>query len=295
MKNGILAAMSAYLLWGVFPIYWKALSAIPAMEILGHRVVWSIIVLVILLTVLRRWDWVKLLRRNPGTVATFVGSGIILGINWLIFIWAVNHNFIVEASLGYFINPLVNVLLGVIFLKERMRAMQWAAVALAFLGVAYLTISYGRLPWIALGLALSFGTYGLIRKTARLSSLEGLSIEMASLFLPSLLYLLFLSYNDIAVYTAIDNFTMILLLLSGIITVVPLLLFGYGARKIPLSLVGLLQYIAPSMQFMIGVFLYNEPFSTEKMVGFSIIWIALIIYSFESFWRLSRQRTVPAG
>ncbi len=295
MKNGILAAMSAYLLWGVFPIYWKALSAIPAMEILGHRVVWSLIVLIILLTVLRRWDWVKLLKRNPGTVATFIGSGTILGLNWLIFIWAVNNNFIVEASLGYFINPLVNVLLGVIFLKERMRLVQWGAVALAFLGVAYLTASYGRLPWIAIGLALSFGTYGLIRKTARLSSLEGLSIEMASLFLPSLIYLFFLGYNDIAAFTTIDDFTLILLLLSGIITAVPLLLFAYGARKIPLSLVGLLQYIAPSMQFMIGVFLYNEPFSTEKMIGFSIIWIALIIYSFESFWWLSRQRAVPTG
>ncbi len=295
MKNGILAAMSAYLLWGVFPIYWKALSAIPAMEILGHRVVWSLIILIILLTVLRRWDWVKLLKRNPGTVATFVGSGTILGLNWLIFIWAVNNNFIVEASLGYFINPLVNVLLGVIFLKERMRMVQWGAVALAFLGVAYLTVSYGRLPWIALGLALSFGTYGLIRKTARLSSLEGLSIEMASLFLPSLIYLFFLSYNEMAAFTTIDNFTMTLLLLSGIITAVPLLLFAYGARKIPLSLVGLLQYIAPSMQFMIGVFLYNEPFSSEKMIGFSIIWIALIIYSFESFWWLSRQRAVATG
>lgn len=295
MKNGILAAMSAYLLWGVFPIYWKALSAIPAMEILGHRVVWSLIILIILLTVLRRWDWIKLLKRNPGTVATFVGSGTILGLNWLIFIWAVNNNFIVEASLGYFINPLVNVLLGVIFLKERMRMVQWGAVALAFLGVAYLTVSYGRLPWIALGLALSFGTYGLIRKTARLSSLEGLSIEMASLFLPSLIYLFFLSYNEMAAFATIDNFTMTLLLLSGIITAVPLLLFAYGARKIPLSLVGLLQYIAPSMQFMIGVFLYNEPFSSEKMIGFSIIWLALIIYSFESFWWLSRQRTVAAG
>ncbi len=192
MKNGTLAALAAYILWGILPIYWKTIEQVPAAEILAHRVVWSVVVVAVLLSAQKRWGWLKKVARKPAILVPFVGSTLLLTANWFIYLWANNNGHIVEVSLGYFINPLVNVLLGVLLLRERMRPWQWASIGLAFAGVAYLTISYGRLPWIAVSLALTFAFYGLIRKMASLGSIEGLTVETSLMFLPALVFLIFL-------------------------------------------------------------------------------------------------------
>lgn len=293
-NRGIFYAASAYLLWGFLPIYWKALQAAPALEILAHRMAWSLLFVVGVMLVRRQWGWLKPALRQPRTLLTFTLSGAVLAVNWLTYIWGVNAGFVVETSLGYFINPLVSVVLGVLFLRERLRAGQWTAVSLAAIGVIYLTLSYGRLPWIALTLAFSFGTYGLLRKTAALNSLEGLTLETAVLFPFALGYLLFLEWQGTAAFLHAGPGISLLLALAGVVTAVPLLLFAAGARRIPLSTVGLLQYIAPTLQFLIGVLVYHEPFTSQRLVGFSIIWAALLLYSGEGFWNGRRRRqTAP--
>ncbi|KAA3659393.1 MAG: EamA family transporter RarD [Chloroflexi bacterium] len=281
MNKGVLYAGGAYLLWGLFPIYWKALQNVPATEILGHRMVWSLGFVVLLLAFRRHWGWVKTAVSTPRTLITFIASGILLGINWLTYIWGVNAGFVVETSLGYFINPLVSVVFGVLFLRERLRVGQWTAVFIAFIGVVYLTMTYGQLPWIALTLAFSFACYGLLRKTATLNSVEGLSMETAVLFPFALAYLLYLGFTGQAVFAHASWMTTLLLVLTGGVTAVPLLLFAAGARRINLSTLGILQYIAPTIQFLLGIFLYNEPFTIQRFIGFSLIWLALLVYSVE--------------
>ena len=281
MNKGILYAGLAYLLWGLLPVYWKALQHVPATEILGHRMVWSLGFVLLLLAVRRHWGWVKTAVSTPRTLFTFIASGTLLAINWLTYIWGVNAGFVVETSLGYFINPLVSVLLGVFFLRERLRIGQWTAVFIAFVGVVYLTVIYGQLPWIALTLAFSFGMYGLLRKTAVLNSVEGLSMETAVLFPFAFGYLIYLQGAGQAVFGHATWTTSLLLAATGVVTAVPLLLFAAGARRINLSTIGLLQYIAPTIQFLLGVFLYGEPFSMQQLIGFSLIWLALFVYSME--------------
>lgn len=285
MNRGIVYALSAYLLWGFLPVFWKAVQVATPLEILSHRVVWSLLLLVGVLLYRRQWAWLTRAVHDRRTLLTFVGTAVLLAINWLTYIWAVNAGHVVESSLGYFINPLVNVLFGVLFLQEQMRPGQWAAIGLAALGVLYLTISLGSLPWIGLTLAFSFAAYGLLRKTAQLNSLEGLTFETSFLFLPALLYLLYLGFTDHAVFGHTAPTTTLLLVLTGVFTAFPLLLFAAGARRIPFSLVGILQYIAPTIQFLLGVYLYGEPFSLNKLVGFGLIWLALVVYSGESLWR----------
>lgn len=291
MNKGILAAIGAYLLWGFFPIYWKALHGIPALEILSNRIVWSLLFVLLLLALRHHWHWLPGALRDRRIMLTFLISGTILAVNWGTYIWAVNVNRVVETSLGYFINPLVSVLLGVVFLHERLRRGQWTAVAAATIGVLYLTILYGHLPWVALTLAFSFGIYGYIRKTASLGALEGVTLETAWLFLPALFYLLVLQWQGTGALGHVDTKTMVLLVGSGVVTAVPLLWFSIAARSIPLTTIGILQYIAPTCQFLIGVFLYNEPFNFSQLVGFSLIWLALGIYTTESilYSRRSRQ------
>ncbi len=224
--------------------------------------------------------------RNPRILLTFLATALLLSINWLTYIWAVNTGHVVESSLGYFINPLVNVVFGVLFLGERMRAGQWVAVGLAALGVIYLTLSLGALPWIGLTLAFSFAGYGLLRKTAQLNSLEGLALETLFLFVPALLYLFYLARTGAAVFGQQPSIT-VLLMLSGLFTAIPLLLFAAGARRISFSLVGILQYTGPTIQLLLGIFLYGEAFSLTKLIGFGLIWLALALYSGESYiqWR----------
>ena len=279
MNKGILYATSAYLLWGLLPIYWKALHIVPAAEILGHRMVWSLFVVVVLLAWKRHWGWVKTAVSTPRILLSFIGSGLLLGANWLTYIWAVNAGFVVETSLGYFVNPLVNVVMGVLFFRERLRVGQWTAVFIAFVGVLFLTLGYGQLPWIALTLALTFSFYGVMSKKAPLNSLEGLSLETAVLFPFAFGYLLYLQVSGQAMFAHAGWVTTLLLVLAGAVTAVPLLLFAAGARRIHFSTVGLLQYIAPTMQFSLGVFLYHEPFTTQRLIGFSVIWLALLLYS----------------
>ena len=293
MKNkGLMAALAAYFAWGFLPIFWRSLHGVPAIELLVNRVVWSLLFLGGALLVRKRWEWVAMLRENPRRAALFGLTAVLLSINWLTYIWAVNAGYIIETSLGYFINPLFNVLLGTIFLGERLRNGQWAAVALATVGVLYLTISYGTLPWIALTLAFSFGFYGLLRKTAVLGAMEGLTMEMLFLLPAAIFYLIYLEANG-GGHFGHDGWTVTLLIVfSGLVTAVPLTLFSYGARQLPLTTMGLLQYIAPTIQLLIGVLMFGELFTGARVVGFSIIWLALILYSAEGLFVARHRRQV---
>lgn len=295
MNKGILAGIGAYILWGLFPIYWRLLEGVPAIEILVHRMVWSMLFVAVILTIQKDWHWLKGTLHNRRTMLTYTVAAILLSINWFTYIWAVNAGFVIEASLGYFINPLVNILLGVIFLGEKLRSGQVAAVILAVLGVVYLTVSYGSLPWISLILAFTFGMYGLIKKTAPLESMHGFSLETLVLFLPALGYLIYREAAGVGAFVHEGTAVTLLLILAGPVTSIPLLLFGYSARRIPLSMLGFIQYIAPTIQFMLGVFVYAEPFPPARLVGFSIIWLALLIYSLESvsYNRKSKSGSLP--
>jgi chloramphenicol-sensitive protein RarD len=294
LNRGILYGIGAYLCWGFFPIYWKLLQGVPAMQIMTHRLVWSFIFLAAIIS--WREDWATLIRsvRSKRILLIYGLAGSLLAVNWLVYIWAVNAGFVVETSLGYFINPLVNVLLGVIFLRERIHPLVWIPIGLASAGVLYLTLSYGSLPWIALVLAFTFGFYGLVKKTAPLGSLHGLTLETALLTLPALAYLAFTEFNGSAAFGHVATATTLLLAFTGVVTAVPLLLFGMAARQIPLWMLGLLQYIAPSIQFLIGILLYHEPFTPARLVGFSLIWGALLLYWLEGAW-LRRRSAQLAG
>lgn len=280
MKKGLIFVFLAYTLWGFFPIYFKFLHEAPALQIMAHRVTWSFIFLVFLIAL--RKEFSQILKSfTKKIILTYTIAGILLAINWLTYVWGVNAGFVVETSLGYFINPLVSVVLGVVFLKEKLRNLQWIPVVLATIGVIYLAIDHGSLPWIALVLASTFGTYGLIKKIAPLPSIHGLTVETGAILIPAVLFLLFVQFNGTAAFGHSSPQTTFLLALSGIITAIPLILFASGAPKVPLTTIGILQYIAPTIQFLIGVFIYDEPFTTGKLIGFSIVWIALIIFTVE--------------
>ena len=288
MRTGILSAGLAFLCWGLFPLYFRAISEVPPMEILVHRVLWSLLFLAVILTLRRQWAWLGALRGQPRVMVSFAVSALLLSGNWLLYIWAVNNNHVIEASLGYFINPLVNVMLGYLVLKERLRAGQWSAIGLAALGVLWLTWQAGHMPWIALILAASFGAYGLMRKTAALGALEGLSFETLILFPFALAYLAWLTFHGANSFvTTSSDTTRALLVAAGPITAIPLLLFASGARKIPMSVLGLLQYIGPSIQLSLGVFLFHEVFTTDRLIGFVLIWSALALYAAEGLYRRS--------
>lgn len=295
MRKGIFYAFCAYALWGFFPIYWKWLDGVPPIEILSHRMVWAFMFCVGLLAVTRNWSWVSAALHKRNTVVTVFFAAVLLSINWFTYIWGVNSGFIVETSLGYFINPLVNVVLGVLIFKERLRPGQWAAVVLAALGVLFLTAVYGRPPWIALTLAFSFGFYGVLKKKVQLPALEGLSLETGLLFVFALSFLLWRAVNGNGSFGHSDVTTDLLLIGTGIITAVPLLSFAAAAHLIPLSLMGIMQYIAPTFQFMIGVFIFDEPFSPQLLVGFSIIWTALALYTLEGVVRRRRKMALGAS
>ncbi|MDP9108783.1 MAG: EamA family transporter RarD [Pseudomonadota bacterium] len=295
MRIGMLYAAAAYLMWGLFPLYFKALQAVPAQQILTHRIVWSLLLLVVVLSVRRQWRWLRDLAGQPKVLAGFVGSACLLSTNWFIYIWAVNSGRVVDSSLGYFMNPLVNVLLGYLMLGERLRPVQWAAVALAGCGVAWLTWQSGHPPWIGLALAASFGLYGLLRKTASLGALEGLSLETLVLFPFALGYLIYLTMHDHNAFLQVSPVSQWLLVAAGPITAIPLLLFAAGARRISLATLGLLQYLGPSLQLMLGVWLYHEPFGQDRLIGFMAIWAALVVYSGEGLWRAWSNRGTPVA
>ncbi|MDX1413722.1 MAG: EamA family transporter RarD [Candidatus Promineifilaceae bacterium] len=295
INRGILYGVTAYTIWGLLPIYWKLLQHVPADEILANRIIWSCLFVGLVLTLRGNWQWLKPALHQRKLILTFAVSASLLGLNWFIYIWAVNAGYVIETSLGYFINPLLSVLLGVVFLRERLRLGQAAALSLAVAGVAYLTFGYGSFPWIALSLAVTFGVYGLLRKTAALPSTSGLFLETSLLVVPALLYLMVLNRQGTLSIGQTDLRTTLLLIGVGIVTAVPLLLFGAAARRITLTNIGLLQYIAPTIQFLLGLFLFNEPFGQDQLIGFIFIWSALLIYAIEGIWISHRNRPIKSG
>jgi len=296
MNKGVWYAIGAYLTWGMFPVYWKWLEQVPAIQLIGHRIDWSFVMLLGLILVTRQWKKFRTAALTGRVLRIYFVSALLIGTNWLIYVWSVNAGYIVEASLGYFINPLFSVLLGVVFLRERLRPLQWLPVGLAAAGVLYLTFVYGSLPWIALSLAFTFGLYGLVKKTAPLGSLYGLTLETGLLFLPALAYLLYVNATGSGAFLHSNPSANLLMVGAGLVTIVPLLMFSSAARQIPLSLVGILQYITPSMQFLLGVLVYREAFSSHQLLGFGSVWLGLIIFWVEGFFahRAAQPIIAPA-
>jgi len=283
MNKGIGYAIGAYVSWGLLPVYWKFLHHVPAVQLLSHRILWSFLALVIVIVLRYQWRSFRASAFTPQILRFYLLAAVLICINWLTYVWAVNAGHIVETSLGYFINPLFNVLIGVIFLGEHLRPRQWIPLGLAAIGVLYLTVAYGSLPWIALTLAFSFACYGLVKKIAPLGSLFGLTLETGILLLPACSFLL---YSDITFSGAFLHTGMIsdtLLIGAGVVTTIPLLMFASAAQRIPLSLVGILQYIAPTLQFLIGVLIYKESFTYNQSIGYGIVWIALLLFAVDGY------------
>ena len=284
MNPGVVYAALAYTAWGLFPIYFHMLAQVPALEVVMHRTVWSLVFLLSIVLAHRHWGWLLELRHKPRVLAMFALSALLLSGNWLTYVWAVQNGHVLDASLGYFILPLVNVAMGYLLLHERPRAGQWFAVALAAAGVVWLTVQAGRLPWIALTLALSFGFYGLLRKLAPLGALEGLTLETLLLAPLAGGLLLWWALQGQGALVQGEPKMIGLLLLAGPLTAIPLLLFAAGARRVPLMTMGILQYISPSLQFALGVWLFGEASAPARLAGFGLIWAALVVYSAEGWW-----------
>jgi chloramphenicol-sensitive protein RarD len=272
-------AISAYIVWGILPLYWKALIHVPAREILAYRVIWSFVFLCLFSTIRKRWPEIKQAYTHKRNRMSSLLSALIIGAIWFIFIWAINANHVVEASLGYYISPLISVVLGMIFLSERLTFWQNIAFVLATLGVAFLTIQYGRFPWIALSLGVGFALYGLLRKTSRVGSITGLTAETSLLSPLALIYIFFLFYQKSSAVEGAAIYTHLLLVGAGIVTAVPLVWFTKGARRIPLSMIGFFQYLAPTISLLLGIFVFKEPFTTTHLISFSLVWAALILYT----------------
>jgi chloramphenicol-sensitive protein RarD len=288
MNTGILQAALAYVAWGLMPLYFRAVSNVAPFEIVLHRTLGALVFVFAVLAVLHRFEWLRLTFRSPRRLLTFGVSALLLSGNWLLYVWAVNNGHVIDSSLGYFINPLVYVLLGYFVLHERPRSAQWLAIALAASGVVWLTVQAGTLPWIALLLAGSFGVYGLMRKTAALGAIEGLALETLLLAPVAAVVLAIWTWQGGTALADADPATLGWLLLAGPLTAVPLLLFAAGARRIPLATLGLLQYVGPTLQFGLGILLFREPFDRARFAGFTLIWTACALYSAESWWRLRR-------
>ncbi|MEV4365346.1 EamA family transporter RarD [Nonomuraea sp. NPDC004186] len=283
LRRGVLFGIAAYTMWGLFPLYWPLLKPSGAVEILAHRMVWSLVAVAAVLAVRRHWSWFRPLLKQPMKLGLLVLAAMVVTLNWGTYIYAVNSGHVVESALGYFINPLVNVLFGVVLLRERLRPMQWVAVGFGALAVLVLTFDYGRLPWIALTLALSFGVYGLLKKRANVPATEGLAIETLVLILPALGYIFFLHAGGQGTFADQGLGHALLLIGGGIGTAIPLICFGAAAIRVPLSTMGLLQYIAPVLQFACGVLIAKETMPSSRWIGFSIVWLALAIFTYDGF------------
>jgi chloramphenicol-sensitive protein RarD len=290
MNRGLLAAAGAYFIWGMWPLYWRLLEQVPVLQVMAHRAIWCAVFVLAYLFIRYRMAWLKPLRESPRVLGLLALSGLLIGGNWWLYIWAVNAGHVVETSLGYFINPLVSVALGVLVLSERLNPRQWFAVAIAAAGVVYLTFQFGQPPWIALGLALSFAAYGLLRKIAHVGAVPGIAVECAFLLLPALAILSGTGRSAADLFAGMDALTVTLLVAAGPTTALPLIWFAYGARRVPLSMMGILQYIAPSLQLLCAVLVFNEPFTRTHLIGFACIWAALAIYAADGLFRL-RYRT----
>ena len=284
MNAGIAYALGAYLLWGLLPIFLHALGAIPTAEILAHRILWSLVTMAVLLVALRRLGWIRAALAQPRLLGRFALTASLISTTWVLYIWSINAGHTVDASLGYFINPLVNVLLGALLFHERLRRAQQLALAIAALGVGWLTWLAGSPPWIGLVLALSFSFYGLLRKTAPLGALEGFTVETALLAPIALAYVAWLAAHGTLGFASAPVRLQLLLMLAGPATTAPLLLFAAGVRRIPFSLTGVLQYLAPTLQWLTGIYVFHETFDPHKAIGFGLIWLALLVYGAESAW-----------
>ncbi|MER6783191.1 EamA family transporter RarD [Streptomyces sp. NPDC000658] len=294
-RTGLLNGFAAYGMWGLVPLFWPLLKPAGATEILAHRMVWSLAFVAAALLFVRRWAWAGELLRQPRRLALVVVAAAVITVNWGVYIWAVNSGHVVEASLGYFINPLVTIAMGVLLLKERLRPVQWAAVGVGVAAVLVLTVGFGRPPWISLCLAFSFATYGLVKKKVNLGGVESLAAETAVQFLPALGYLLWLSAHGDATFTAEGPGHAALLASTGIVTALPLVCFGAAAIRVPLSTLGLLQYLAPVFQFLLGVLYFGEAMPPERWAGFALVWLALVLLTGDAL-RTSRRasRTLAA-
>lgn len=296
VRRGYLYAILAYALWGVFPVYFKALRPAGPFEILSHRVVWSVVFVAILIAAARRWRAIAALRHQRRKLAGIGLAAAFIAVNWGVYIYGVNTNHVVETSLGYFINPLVTVLLGVLALHERLRSAQWAAVGIGGVAVVVLTIDYGRLPWIALALAFSFGMYGFVKKRLALPATDGLFLESSALVLPALAYLIVLNAQGHSTFGHLSPWHTVGLALTGVATAVPLLLFAGAANRLTLSALGMVQYLAPTLQLLIGVTVYHEPMPPARWAGFALVWLALLIFSVDGLRATNaRRRAVPAA
>lgn len=278
-RRGLVFGVSAYLLWGLFPLYWGLLEPSGPLEILAHRIVWSLVFVLGVLAVLRRWTWLRSLPARRRSLGLLVVAAVLLGANWYVYIYGVNSGQVVETSLGYFINPLVAILLGVVVLRERLRTTQWTALGLGALAVAVLAVDYGRLPWIAIVLAFSFGTYGLLKKVVGAPAVEGLAVESAALVLPAVAYLVWLTASGDAAFGHVSVGHTVLMVGAGVTTAIPLLFFAGAANRVPLSTLGVLQYLAPVLQFLIGVFVFAEDMPAARWAGFGLVWVALAVFT----------------
>ncbi len=287
-RNGFLSALAAMILWGLLPVYWKQMSHVPAYEILCHRILWSLLASAFFLSAGHGWARVRSAAGSAKSLSLLALSGSVVGMNWLLYIWSVNSGYVLQCSLGYYINPLINVLLGFLVFRDRLRPIQWAAIAMAGAGVLYQVILYGEIPWISLGLACSFALYGLVRKIVAVDSLPGLFLETAFLAIPAGAFLLWSGINDTGTFLNQGMRTDLYLAGSGIVTSVPLLWFVSGARGLSLVTIGMLQFISPTLQFVLGHWVYGEPFSMTQMITFGTIWIALAIYTADSVRRNNR-------
>ena len=288
----MLYGVACYLLWGLFPLYWPLLEPAGSIEILAHRIVWSLLVVATVLAVTRSWAWIRPLLADRATLARMALAAVLIAVNWATYIWGVNNEHVVETSLGYFINPVVTVLIGVLVLHERLRPVQWVAIGLGTVAVVVLAVDYGRPPWIALTLAFSFGTYGLLKKQVGVTvgAVQSLTVETAVLFVPALTFLVVLDARGDGQLGHSGLGHGLLLASAGIATAVPLLFFASAARRIPLSTLGLLQYIAPVLQFLTGVLLYDEPMPASRWVGFVLVWAALSVLTFDGLRQGHRTR-----
>jgi chloramphenicol-sensitive protein RarD len=293
MNIGVVFASLAYIFWGLFPLYFKQVADVPSLEVVMHRTVWSMIFVLLVLTVMKRWAWIGALRQQPRVLGAFALSALLLSTNWLVYVWAVQNGHVLDASLGYFMLPLINVALGLVFLHERPRRGQWFAVSVAAAGVLWLALQTAHFPWVALVLALSFGFYGLMRKVAPLGALEGLALETMMLAPIGAVALGFWTLSGQGVLAQGNMTELSWLVLAGPLTAIPLLLFAAGARRIPMTTMGILQYISPTLQFGLGIWAFNEPLQPARLFGFVLIWIALLIYTLESWWVRQRAMASP--
>jgi chloramphenicol-sensitive protein RarD len=296
-RAGVASGLAAYGLWGLFPLYFPLLEPAGGVEIVAHRVIWSLVFIAVLLTAVRAWPQVRVTVPHPLPLLVLSGAAVLIAGNWLVFVYGVNSGHVVETSLGYFINPLVSVLLGVLVFGERLRRPQWVAVGIAAVAVGVLTVDYGRPPWIALVLAVTFGLYGLMKKLVRVAAAPGLFVETALVVVPAVTVLAVLHARGEGTAGTAGTGHLLLLLSSGVATAVPLLLFAGATRRIPLSTVGLLQYVTPLMQLAIGVFVYDEPMPPARLAGFVIVWIALAVFTVDSLRSAragARRRTAEA-